>query len=60
MTGSYDLSFYLAGVFIGISGVVLLILPIYSRTRKYNEMRKQPAIDPTPNGVVKQNGTLGV
>jgi hypothetical protein len=28
---SYDLSFYLAGVFIGISGLVLLVLPLYRR-----------------------------
>lgn len=57
MTDSYDLSFYMAGVFIGISGIVLLILPIYNCARKYNEMRKKP--EPTQeNGVVKQNGKL--
>ncbi|XP_061712871.1 uncharacterized protein LOC133521814 [Cydia pomonella] len=67
MTNSYDLSFYLAGVFIGVSGIVLLVLPVYNRARKYNDMRKpvpeQPATlpeEPKLNGVIKQNGKLGV
>ncbi|XP_072931616.1 monocarboxylate transporter 9-like [Epargyreus clarus] len=41
VTGSYDLSFYLAGIFIAISGLVLLVLPIYSCVKKYNELRKR-------------------
>ncbi|KAM3960620.1 monocarboxylate transporter 9 [Aphomia sociella] len=56
MTESYNLSFYLAGIFIGISGVILVILPLYNSSRK----RKNPNIDDPKigNGEVKQNGKL--
>ncbi|CAF4823244.1 unnamed protein product [Pieris macdunnoughi] len=54
MRGSYDLSFYLAGVFIGISGLVLLVLPVYQHARKRRKRHTQVNI----NGVVKANGKL--
>ncbi|CAK1596597.1 unnamed protein product [Parnassius mnemosyne] len=67
ITDSYDLSFYLAGVFIGVSGLVMLILPIYGRARKYNDMRKGRASTSTSsedpkigNGELKHNGKLVV
>ncbi|XP_068631881.1 monocarboxylate transporter 9-like [Battus philenor] len=65
ITNSYDLSFYLAGVFIGISGLVLVILPICNKAKKYNAIRKaKPARSPSSdgpsvgNGEVKSNGKL--
>ncbi|CAK9833401.1 Monocarboxylate transporter 5 [Anthophora retusa] len=42
ITGSYDLSFYLAGFFIAISGALLLPMPLISLYRKYsNGSRKE-------------------
>ncbi|XP_049869476.1 monocarboxylate transporter 9-like [Pectinophora gossypiella] len=63
ITDSYDLSFYLAGAFIGVSGVILVILPLYAQARRYNELRKRappapPAEEPKLNGEVKQNGKV--
>ncbi|XP_013199546.1 monocarboxylate transporter 3 [Amyelois transitella] len=62
MTESYDLSFYLAGVFIGLSGLTLLVLPVYGRARKYNQRKNKPVVDieeqKVGNGEVKQNGKL--
>ncbi|XP_059051552.1 monocarboxylate transporter 4-like [Achroia grisella] len=56
ITGSYDLSFYMAGVFIGLSGVILVILPLYNCTRKQKQdQTDEPRIG---NGDVKQNGKL--
>lgn len=40
VTGAYDLSFYLAGGFIIISGVLLMILPILTHYRKYQKRRE--------------------
>ncbi|CAH3909902.1 unnamed protein product [Pieris brassicae] len=54
MRGSYDLSFYLAGVFIGLSGLVLLVLPVYRHARKRRKRHTQANI----NGDVKANGKL--
>ncbi|CAL1679665.1 unnamed protein product [Lasius platythorax] len=34
ITGSYDLSFYLAGLFIALSGALLLVMPLISLYRK--------------------------
>ncbi|XP_029178947.1 uncharacterized protein LOC114946561 [Nylanderia fulva] len=34
ITGSYDLSFYLAGLFIALSGLLLLVMPLISLYRK--------------------------
>lgn len=45
ITNSYDLSFYLAGVFIAISGGVFVILPLTKATRRYNTRRKQATND---------------
>lgn len=58
VTGSYDLSFYLAGVFIGISGLVLFVTPLI-RCVKY--CAKKPTAEETkPNGDIKVNGKLMV
>ncbi|KYN03988.1 PREDICTED: uncharacterized protein LOC108772730 [Cyphomyrmex costatus] len=35
ITGTYNLSFYLAGLFIALSGVLLLVMPLISLYRKY-------------------------
>lgn len=42
VTSNYDLAFYLAGIFIAISGVLMVILPAYSKCKKY-----QKNIEPT-------------
>lgn len=39
LTGTYDLSFYLAGGFIIVSGALLMILPILNRYRKYQKRK---------------------
>ncbi|XP_021193834.3 uncharacterized protein LOC110378771 [Helicoverpa armigera] len=58
VTGSYDLSFYLAGVFIGVSGLVLFVTPLI-RCVKY--CAKKPTAEETkPNGDIKVNGKLMV
>lgn len=36
---SYNLSFYLAGLFIALSGLLLLILPAIGEYKKYNQRR---------------------
>lgn len=68
VTSTYDLSFYLAGVFIGISGLIMCILPLYGRARKYRKIRKRQQqtsgsimCDEAPkleNGDLKKNGNL--
>lgn len=35
ITGKYDLSFYLAGMFIAISGLMLVILPLIKRYKRF-------------------------
>ncbi|XP_032524698.2 monocarboxylate transporter 14-like [Danaus plexippus] len=54
ITDSYDLSFYLAGVFIAISGVILLILPIYNIAKRY----KQRKLRKTQLNGLHHNGKL--
>ncbi|XP_026729145.1 monocarboxylate transporter 10-like [Trichoplusia ni] len=49
VTGSYDLSFYLAGVFIGVSGLVLLLTPLLARRR---------ALGDKHDAQLKHNGKL--
>lgn len=40
ITGTYDLSFYLAGLFIALSGALLLVMPLLGLYRKFqNESR---------------------
>lgn len=34
ITGTYDLSFYLAGLFIALSGALLLVMPLINLYRK--------------------------
>ncbi|KAJ0177490.1 hypothetical protein K1T71_007499 [Dendrolimus kikuchii] len=59
ITDSYDLSFYLAGVFIGISGVILLVLPVYSKARKHTKKRTNSTTsEEKVNGEIKHNGKL--
>ncbi|XP_052869576.1 uncharacterized protein LOC128275200 [Anopheles cruzii] len=41
LTESYDLSFYLAGFFIVVSGALLMVLPIVSKVRKTIETRRR-------------------
>ncbi|XP_067203522.1 monocarboxylate transporter 9-like [Linepithema humile] len=45
ITGTYDLSFYLAGFFIALSGVLLLVMPLISLYRKLcrNESTEESA-----------------
>lgn len=43
MTGNYDLAFYLAGIFIAISGLLMIILPARGKLRKYRAVRRSTA-----------------
>lgn len=48
-TGNYDLAFYLAGIFIAVSGVLMIILPAHSKYKKYCELRRKSSVDPRSN-----------
>ncbi len=48
-TGSYNLSFFLAGGFIILSGALLLILPVMNRYKKY-QRRKESKADVITSG----------
>lgn len=52
-TGAYNLSFYLAGGFIILSGALLFILPILNRYKKY-QRRKESKIEVITNGDLKE------
>lgn len=41
LTGNYDLAFYLAGLFIGLSGLLMMLLPARGRIRKYRAFRRR-------------------
>ena len=41
VTGKYDLSFYLAGIFIALSGGLLLVLPAVGKYKKFCEFRRR-------------------
>ncbi|CAH0723088.1 unnamed protein product, partial [Brenthis ino] len=59
ITNSYDLSFYLAGVFIGASGIILFMLPLYNCIKRKNTHTKETTTNGNElhaNGTVKQNG----
>lgn len=45
LTGTYDISFYFAGGFIIVSGVLLMILPILGRYRKYQQRKESRNVD---------------
>lgn len=40
-TGNYDMSFYIAGIFIAISGGLLFILPAVNKFKRYQEKQLQ-------------------
>lgn len=50
ITGTYNLSFYLAGLFIGISGLMLIVIPILKRYRRFIRERSssEASIKETP------------
>lgn len=41
LTGDYALSFYLSGAFISVSGVMMMLLPVRGRIRKYRKFRRR-------------------
>lgn len=41
ITGTYDLSFYLAGLFIAVSGLLLVILPATKRYKRFQTLQRQ-------------------
>ncbi|XP_077300586.1 monocarboxylate transporter 9-like [Arctopsyche grandis] len=61
ITGTYELSFYLAGLFIALSGLLLFILPVTKRLKRYRALRrkessassKENSAAMTSNGIVK-------
>ncbi|XP_065164222.1 uncharacterized protein [Atheta coriaria] len=40
VTGTYDLSFYLAGIFIAISGMMLVVLPTANRYKRFQTIQR--------------------
>ncbi|XP_066592508.1 monocarboxylate transporter 9-like [Prorops nasuta] len=45
ITGTYDLSFYLAGFFIALSGVLLLIMPLFGWYKQLKTGTKEKRVD---------------
>lgn len=45
LTGTYDLSFYLAGGFIIVSGVLLTVLPSLAKYRKYQKRKESQIVE---------------
>lgn len=45
LTGTYDLAFYLSGFFIAVSGALMFILPVHSKVKKYQQLRRQRSDD---------------
>lgn len=45
LTGEYKLAFYLAGVFIAISGILMMLLPARGSIRKYRKYRRSQCED---------------
>lgn len=41
LTGNYKLAFYLSGFFIAISGLMMMLLPVRGRIRKYRKFRRR-------------------
>lgn len=41
LTGNYDLAFYLAGLFIACSGLLMMLLPARGKIRKYRAFRRR-------------------
>lgn len=54
ITGNYDLSFFLAGGFIILSGALLMILPILKRYKKFQRRRKESKAEVISNGDVHE------
>lgn len=59
-TNSYDLSFYVAGVFIILSGILLLVLPAMGKYKKYKAVKKPfPQIDVERNTKINNINIIG-
>lgn len=59
-TSSYDLSFYVAGVFIILSGILLLVLPAMGKYKKYKAVKKPfPQIDVEKNAKINNINIIG-
>lgn len=55
LTGNYNLSFYAAGVFIALSGVLLMVLPGVDKYKKYRALAQRPNDSASlENGGVKE------
>lgn len=50
ITGKYDLSFYLAGFFIALSGLLLVIIPATKRYRRFQTLQRQASSDGSIGG----------
>lgn len=42
VTGDYNLSFYAAGIFIVLSGILLMVLPGVDKYKKYKALSQRP------------------
>lgn len=50
VTGKYNLPFYLAGIFIAISGILLIIHPLFEASNR-QDMEKKANLNKTCNNV---------
>lgn len=53
LTGNYDLSFFAAGVFIVLSGILLMVLPGLDKYKKYKALAQRPN-----DSTVLENGAV--
>ncbi|CAH1723244.1 unnamed protein product [Chironomus riparius] len=58
ITGTYNLSFFLAGGFIIMSGALLMVLPILKRYKKFQRRRKESRAEVISNGDVNENSKM--
>lgn len=58
ITGTYNLSFFLAGGFIIVSGVLLMILPVVSKYRKYQRRKESKISEIIANGDINENSKM--
>lgn len=53
VTGDYNLSFYAAGIFIVLSGILLMVLPGVDKYKKYKALSQRPN-----DSVTLENGNV--
>lgn len=56
--GSYDVSFYFAGFYIAISGMLLIILPITNKFKKYRKLYRKETASASTSSIEENSNTV--